>query len=440
MSHVDSYLGAQVKDNRLTWIRLLLVVSCVSLLDPQTIVLAASPDAQEATANAQDMYWIGGGGKWTEAKHWSRDSGGKAAANGPGKSDNVIFDDKSGSGRILLDEDITIANLLVKKNINELVFSQTGGVLNVVRDAVFSAGALAKGNSFNIVVGRNFDTAALILKLNKGKYLGVSLTGTGYWRYSLKPEHKPKVSTLKAAFPGQTTTLRPVEIAPQGIDIDALKCVLGDKTSRLTMDLSEVTQKKRIMVTLELHQNGKEPLDIESDGCKVSISSIEHEGTSRRGPLLLQHKLDLSDIKVYDLTGGYKSPRGKGVIWQMTGPLIMPKTHMALDKTLTLNMKEFELQVSSISVSSNGGTAEIVMGTGKLAAGVIRLGNRDYPGHIQLNTGTLICKTLNIAKGSSISGQKGSSLEVTDSITVEEGATFDLANVTLIGKAKRLTE
>ena len=63
----------------------------------------------------KDMYWIGGSGEWSDADHWLTESGGKAAHNKPGKSENAIFDDNSGSGTVRLNNSITIANIRVTK-------------------------------------------------------------------------------------------------------------------------------------------------------------------------------------------------------------------------------------------------------------------------------------------------------------------------------------
>lgn len=408
-----------------------MVIACQSWWGTQSPVLAAN-------TNAKDMYWIGGSGEWNDAEHWLTKSGGKAAHKVPGKSENAIFDDNSGSGTVRLSKDITIANIRVNKNAKELTFSQTAGVLTVKEDAVFSAGSLDKENHFNISVGRNLDTAALFTKLNKGKYLNVSLTGTGYWRYSLKSEHKPKVNIFKAAYPGNTTTLRPVEIAPQGVDIDVVKCQFGDKTSCLNMDISEVTQKGKKYVTLEIHQR-RNLFDIESNGCKLAVTALEHEVWGK-GPHLLQHNLDLTELKVYDITGGYKTPRGKGPTWEMSGPLNMPGAHLALDKTVVLNTKGFELRVASIAIGSNGGIAELVMGKGKVTADSVSIGSKEYPGHLYLGTGTLVCKNLRISKGTSIDGQKGSTLEVTGSIRIGEGVKLKLGKIKLKGKAKELVQ
>ena len=262
------------------------------------------------------------------------------------------------------------------------------------------------------------------------------MTGTGYWRYSLEKNHKPKVNTFKAAFLGHTTTLRPVTIAPAGVDIDAIRCVLGDKTSRLAMDLSEVTQKQRPWVTLEIiHQKNK--LDIESSGCVLAIHSLEHD-VSRNETYLLQHDLDLSTLEVYDLTGGYNTVQGKGPRWEMTGPLLMPTTQLYLEKTLTLNTKGFDLNTKSIKIGNSSGIAELIVGSGNIKTGKITIGSKDTPGHLHLGSANLHCTSIKAVAGSSIYGEKVCVIEVTESIDIAEGVILRLNDVELKAQAKDL--
>src|SRR5690554_7395950 len=46
---------------------------------------------------AQDYYWVGGSGNWSDITHWATTSGGTTIhAVVPGPNDNVIFDANSG--------------------------------------------------------------------------------------------------------------------------------------------------------------------------------------------------------------------------------------------------------------------------------------------------------------------------------------------------------
>ena len=42
--------------------------------------------------SARNYYWVGNGGDWSDASHWSIKSGGQGGAGIPGKDDNAIFD------------------------------------------------------------------------------------------------------------------------------------------------------------------------------------------------------------------------------------------------------------------------------------------------------------------------------------------------------------
>ena len=47
------------------------------------------------SANATNMYWIGGTGAWKDGKHWSLNSGGMSSNTTPTSSDDVFFDRNS---------------------------------------------------------------------------------------------------------------------------------------------------------------------------------------------------------------------------------------------------------------------------------------------------------------------------------------------------------
>ncbi|MDJ1506878.1 hypothetical protein, partial [Xanthocytophaga agilis] len=42
--------------------------------------------------NAQSLYWVGDGGSWNDASHWSATSGGSGGAGVPTTSNAAIFD------------------------------------------------------------------------------------------------------------------------------------------------------------------------------------------------------------------------------------------------------------------------------------------------------------------------------------------------------------
>jgi hypothetical protein len=47
------------------------------------------------STRAANFYWVGGTGKWSDAKHWSASSGGPAGSAIPGMNDDVYFDQHS---------------------------------------------------------------------------------------------------------------------------------------------------------------------------------------------------------------------------------------------------------------------------------------------------------------------------------------------------------
>ena len=44
---------------------------------------------------ANDLYWVGNSGNWSDPAHWSNTSGGNGGASTPTSNDNVYFDNNS---------------------------------------------------------------------------------------------------------------------------------------------------------------------------------------------------------------------------------------------------------------------------------------------------------------------------------------------------------
>lgn len=63
---------------------------------------------------ADDFYWVGGGGKWSEIQHWATSSGGtNVYGRVPGPSDNVYFDANSGFGTTTASRTIKVEESLI---------------------------------------------------------------------------------------------------------------------------------------------------------------------------------------------------------------------------------------------------------------------------------------------------------------------------------------
>jgi len=80
---------------------------------------------------AGTMYWVGGDGSWSDANHWSVNSGGDPNASIPGINDDVIFDANSGltSGTVNVYSNTSANSLVVN---DDLVFTLRSGSKNVL--------------------------------------------------------------------------------------------------------------------------------------------------------------------------------------------------------------------------------------------------------------------------------------------------------------------
>jgi len=387
-------------------------------------------------------YWVGGRGDWTDAAHWADASGGRGGAGAPAANDVAVFDGRSGQGTVLIDGDVQVLDLLMTETSPpDLVLSMKKGTLRCSRDAVFLGGAIDnRSRAFSLSVGRDLDTSRV--RLAEG--LRLALTGTGCWRYSLEKLHKPSLHTLVAAQRGQTTTLRPVGIAPIGVDIDTQNLVLGDATSLLTMDVSEVKQKGPASVIIEIHQNTENHVDVDANGCRLAITSIEHE-TGRVRNVRLQHKLDFSGMKrIYDITGSYRDWEkfkddpskafGGGPTWTIMGPMDLGHLRLSIEKTCVLDTGGHDLKAGQISMGASG-CGELHMHNSHVTvAGHVSLGSSKFPGLIDLGTGRLTCRTLTVQSGSRLFGKKGAVIDVTERFVVHPNALMQLDEVTLAGR------
>ena len=378
-----------------------------------------------------DRYWVGGAGKWDDPAHWALTSGGQGGATPPDGTCDAFFDENSGAG--------TVVEITTEGRARDLIVSGTadpgltlafrGATLACGRDCLLQTGRVDQGStpSSVLAVGRNLDTADCELSWRGKGNLSVRLTGAGQWRYSLEDKRKPSVWDLAAASPGQTTTLRPVGVAPGGRDIDVEnQCIFGDSSSLLTMDVSEATgvRGQPPAVTIEIH-HARDALDIVADGCRVQITSLEHEMHSK-GPGRLQNKLDLTGLTgKYDVTGSYMTEAGAGPTWTLEGPLDLGDGHLAIEKTVVFDTAGHDLKCERISLTF-GGMPELRMGGGDVTVtGRVNLGGKQ-PGRIDLGTGRLTCRQLIVGHPeAAITGGAGGLLQVLESHQNPGGAELD---------------
>lgn len=388
------------------------------------------------------LYWVGGPGEWTSAVHWAAQSGGTGGAGTPTADDIAVFDGRSGRGQVVVAGDVSVLDLRIEDTTpEELALAMSEGSLTCRRDALLLGGRVDnRTRNFDLRVGRNLDTTGVSL----GRGIRIALTGTGWWRYSLDKPHKPSLRTLVAAQKGCTTTLRPVGRAPQGTDIDTENLILGDHTSLLTMDVSEVVQEGPPSVIIEIHQSEENHLDIEADGCRLAITSIEHE-TQGIENARLQHKLDLTGMeRVYDITGAYRDweqfrndpsrALGTGPTWTMTGPMDLGDLRLSIEKTCILRTDGHDLKAGRIAVGVMGASELYMDGSTVEVTGAVTVGNSEFPGRLYVGTGTLKCAKLIVRKGSTLSGKAGGTVEVTEEFLVAPDAQVQLEGVKLTGK------
>ncbi len=139
-----------------------------------------------AFSSGTDKYWVGGTGQWSDASHWSLQSGGVGGAPIPGLVDNVHFDQSSFSGpnqAVTISDSATCSSFLWTATTNYPQFRSQGNspVLSVYGSFMLPAqsnidfsysGNIYLGASDNEVIdfgGSRFEGSELILD------------GTGIW-------------------------------------------------------------------------------------------------------------------------------------------------------------------------------------------------------------------------------------------------------------------
>ncbi len=385
-----------------------------------------------------ERYWVDGAGRWDDPVHWSFTSGGDGGAPPPDGDCDAFFDENSGAGVIEVEGEAQVRDLVIRPDADPgLTLAFRGATLTCRRDCLLYAGRVdqGRGHSSVLTIGRDLDTADCAESWKGKGNLSIHLTGTGQWRYRLSEGQKPSIWNLMAAASGQTTTLQPIGDAPVGVDIDVENhCIFGDATSLLTMDVSEATgvRGQPPMVTLEIH-HARDALDIVADGCRIAISSLEHE-MNGSGDGRLQNRIDLSGLTgKYDITGTYMTEAGTGPTWTMEGPMDLSGLHLSIEKTVVFDTGGHDLTAGRVSLTF-GGVPELHVGASDVVVtGGVNLGG-DCPGRIDLGTGRLTCAELRVGHPDSvITGQEGAVLEVLESFENPAGAKLDLGGIVLKG-------
>lgn len=85
---------------------------------------------------AEQVYWVGGSGSWSDPSHWSSSSGGSAGAGLPSVQSDVVIDANSfvSSGEIIIDHHIAIKSLESSSD-QQLVISGGGDVRIIIQNS-----------------------------------------------------------------------------------------------------------------------------------------------------------------------------------------------------------------------------------------------------------------------------------------------------------------
>src|SRR5690554_6108649 len=140
---------------------------------------------------AQDYYWVGGSGNWSDITHWATTSGGTTIhAVVPGPNDNVIFDANSGftTGNNTVTIDVT-ANChdmtWVGAQATPVITGEATNPLNVYGSWTLQANMsyrVRKTNFRSSSLGETLTTNGTIINLS-GTNSGVEFDGTGSWTF-----------------------------------------------------------------------------------------------------------------------------------------------------------------------------------------------------------------------------------------------------------------
>lgn len=136
------------------------------------------------TCFADNRYWVGGTGSWTQTAHWSLTSGGAGGASVPTSSDNVIINTASGSSFIITYDGSPTFNNLVSTGSNNFVLFGSASVTVTVLGSL-EIGATTShtfGGTYNFASSNTGNTITLN---NVGNSTAARLlfSGSGTWTF-----------------------------------------------------------------------------------------------------------------------------------------------------------------------------------------------------------------------------------------------------------------
>ncbi|MFK7969585.1 MAG: choice-of-anchor D domain-containing protein [Bacteroidia bacterium] len=138
-----------------------------------------------ASAAAQDYYWIGGTGNWSDPTHWATSSGGTADACVPTANDNVFFDASSFSAAnqtVTVDFEATANNMTWDGSIDNAIM-QVNNELDLRGSVVMDDVTSVRGNAAMSIAGSFTVTANVSWSKSNTLTVGTDfdVTGVSSW-------------------------------------------------------------------------------------------------------------------------------------------------------------------------------------------------------------------------------------------------------------------
>lgn len=136
------------------------------------------------TCFADNRYWVGGTGSWTQTAHWSLTSGGAGGASVPTSSDNVIINTASGSSFIITYDGSPTFNNLVSTGSNNFVLFGSASVTVTVLGSL-EIGATTShtfGGTYNFASSNTGNTITLN-NVGNSTVARLLFSGSGTWTF-----------------------------------------------------------------------------------------------------------------------------------------------------------------------------------------------------------------------------------------------------------------
>ncbi len=160
--------------------------------------------------SAENRYWVGGVGNWSDTNHWSTSSGGTGGATAPDVDDTAIFDVNSGGGTATLNGAVSIGVLnMATGNTTAINTSASNYSFTASGNFTISAG-IFNANGSTITVGGNWDSSG-----GTGWNAGAStviLSGSGNLAQYATLPYNEGFYNLSAAAATKTTTLTSAQL------------------------------------------------------------------------------------------------------------------------------------------------------------------------------------------------------------------------------------